>query len=241
MPLNRASQHRPRGCKPIVFQGPSGIQHLRSSHGPIHPGSRHSMATGTRCRPRHLFSRAPAAFTSLAWARPGPEATLIGYNPVLYRLERFHHGRHTAGQLVTPPLPATAVFDPLTPGEDLLQGANDPSYLDLPGMSWPPLEGHYYYAIRSVNLLGVASATDTRTAVRHHDDIAPASPRVRAIGGPLLLLDIDLPARVNLEIAWDAGEDFVSPDATEFRVTASWTPLSASTMTVRSATASGVL
>jgi hypothetical protein len=188
-----------------------------------------------------LVPRSPAAFSALAWERPAPETTLIGYGPVLYRLGRFAHGRDTAGQLVTPALPATAVFEPLTPGEDLLQGPTDPSYLDLPGMSWPALEGHYHYAIRGVNLLGVESASDARTSVRHHDDIAPASPRVRTHGGPLLVLEPGEPARVPLEILWDAGEDFVSPDVVDFRVTASWTPLTATTVVVRDANPDGAL
>lgn len=188
-----------------------------------------------------LVPRPPAAFTALAWARPAPETKLIGYGPVLYRLGRFAHGRDTAGKLVTPPLPATAQFDPLTPGEDLLQGPTDPSYLDLPGMQWPPLEGHYRYSIRGVNLLGVESATDTRTSVRHHDDLAPTSPRVRTRSGPLLVLEPGEPAHVPIEILWDAGEDFISPDVVDFRVTAQWTPLSATTLLVQGASPSGVL
>lgn len=191
--------------------------------------------SGQPLPPEATVPRAPAAFTALSWAGPDPDPHLIGYGPVLYRVGRHEHGAATAGTVSTPPVPPGAVFTPLMQGNDLMRGDTEPNLLDLPGMRWPPLEGHYHYEVSGVDLLGTQTATATRTSVRHHDDIAPPAPRAAALVGPVVTLDanatsLDVPLRID----WDSLEDFAGPDAVEFRVAVQWTPLIAISLHLRS-------
>ena len=176
---------------------------------------------------RTLVPRCPAAFSGLTWAAAPHEPNLIGYGPVLYRVGRYDHGAATAGQTTIPPLPSGAVFNPVNQGEDLVRRDPPPHFIDLPGMPWPELEGHYHYEIRSVDLLGATSLTATRASIRHFDDIAPPAPRVVGGGDPVCTVPIGgTSIGIDLGIVWDAAEDFVGPDTTEFRVSAQWTPSS---------------
>jgi hypothetical protein len=188
-----------------------------------------------------LVPRSPAAFTALTWAAPPPGPNLIGHGPVLYRVGRFDHGPATAGSLTPPPLPPGAAFTALVPGEDLLRGSSEPHFLDLPGKAWPPLEGHSVYSVRGLDLLGNVSSTDARAGVRHHDDIAPTGPRVRALDGPIVAVGADGLVTVPLRIDWGAAEDFVSPDVVELRVAVSWTATGSTTLRVTGATPAGAL
>lgn len=173
-----------------------------------------------------LVPRAPAAFTALEWAAPPAEDRLLPRGAVLYRVERYAYGAATAGQTTAPPLPVGAVFAPLVDGDHALRPETPPHYLDFPGMPWPPLEGHYAYQVSGVDLLGAVSTPPTRTAVRHHDTIAPPAPGARVLGERILSPD---PATgtvtASIAIDWDATHDFAGPDAAELRVAAAWTPL----------------
>jgi hypothetical protein len=169
--------------------------------------------------------RAPAAFTALTWPYETSRQNVIDYGPVLYRLARHDHGAATAGSLTTPPLAAGATWTEVVAGEAIIRGDEDPQYLDLPGMAWPPLEGHYHYALWAFDLLGSPSRGPAMASVRHHDDLAPARPRASATDGPLATVaagasSVSIPLRID----WDAAEDFAGPDAAEFRVAAQWTP-----------------
>jgi hypothetical protein len=95
--------------------------------------------------------------------------------------------------------------------------------------------------MRGVDLLGNVSSADARAGVRHHDDIAPTGPRVRALEGPTLTVGADGLVTVPLRIHWDAAEDFVSPDVVEMRVAVSWTATVATTLRVTGATPAGAL
>lgn len=174
------------------------------------------------------WPRVPAALTALSWAEALPEPNLIGLGPVLYRIGRFAHGATTAALVSPPALPADAVFVPLGEGADMIRSHQPPHFVDTPAMPWPPLEGHYVYEVRSVNLLGVVSAGAARADIRHHDDIVPPAPRVVQEG------DISRVAEdgastidVDLRIGWGAAEDFGGPDVVEFRAAASFRPLNA--------------
>jgi hypothetical protein len=174
-----------------------------------------------------LIPRAPAAFTALSWSAPAPSPRLIGYGAVLYLVDRFDFGADTAELVATPALPANATFTPLFDGEPLLRPAAEPHTVDRPGMDWPPLEGHYAYDVKGMSLLGFVSKTGTRAAVRHHDDLAPVPPRARLAGGQGLTVSPAGNVTAEIEIDWDAGEDFISPDVVDFRVAASFTRLDA--------------
>ncbi|HEX2205393.1 MAG TPA: hypothetical protein VHG91_18935, partial [Longimicrobium sp.] len=170
-----------------------------------------------------LVPRAPCAHTALAWAPPPPEPKLIGHGPVLYLVSRFAHGAATAARKSTPALGPGAVFAPLVVGEYVVRPATEPHFLDLPGMAWPPLEGHYTYEVRGVDLLGALSEP-ARASLRHHDDLAPPAPRAAARAGPALALAAGGLVTVPLSLRWDAAEDFAGPDAADFRVAARWVP-----------------
>jgi len=198
-------------------------------------------AEGVPAVPETLVPRSPAAFTALTWTPPPPEPAVIGHGPVLYRIARFDHGRDTAASMTPPALPAGTVFSPLLDGEDLLRSSSEPNFLDLPGMSWPPLEGHYRYRINAVNLLGVVSDDDTEATVRHHDDFAPAAPRVRVLAGPGVTPGPDGNVVVPLRVTWDASEDFAGPDVAEFRISVAWKALSATTLQLTTVAPAGPL
>ena len=182
---------------------------------------------GVPLPPGALVPRAPSPWTALSWTGASPSGRLIDYGPVLYRISRHHFGADTAGQLASPPLPPGALFEDLFEGEPQMRPAEPPHTVDRPGMSWPPLEGHYVYEVRGVNLLGFMSAQGTRAAIRHHDDLPPQAPRVRLPDGPSVTVDAAGNAVTRLAIDWDPAEDFISPDVVEFRVTASYAPVSA--------------
>jgi hypothetical protein len=196
---------------------------------------------GTPLPATSLVPRAPAAFSALTWAEAAPEPALIGHGPVLYRLRRFAHGRHTAKQTTPPLVPPGAVFEPVVDGEDILRSSEEPSFLDLPGMAWPPLEGHYDYSVRGVNLLGIVSDDDARANIRHHDDLRPMAPRARSLSEPTVALGVDGAVITRLRIDWDAREDFSSPDVVSFRVAASWTATVTTTLHVLSVVDAGPL
>jgi len=169
------------------------------------------------------WPRVPAALTGLSWAEPLPETKLIGHGPVLYRVGRYGHGAASATFPISPPLPAGADFTMVGDGEDMIRGRQPPHLIDTPGMAWPPLEGHYAYEARGVDLLGVASSAGTRTSLRHHRDLPPPPPRAANLGEPVVTLDpqashVDVPLR----ITWGSAEDFGGPSVTEFRIAASW-------------------
>lgn len=172
-----------------------------------------------------LVPRVPAAFTGLSWSAPVPSPRLIGYGPALYLVSRFDFGADTAALPDTPPIPPDAKFVPLFDGEPLIRPTAEPHTVDLPGMNWPPLEGHYVYEVKGVSLLGFVSKTGTRASVRHHDDLSPMPPRVRLIGNHGLTAGPTGVVTTEIDIDWDAREDFVSPDVVDFRVGASFTPL----------------
>lgn len=176
--------------------------------------------------PTALVPRVPSPHTALTWSEAEPSGRLIDYGPVLYLASRFHFGADSAKELSSPPLPSGAVFEPLFEGEPLIRPSEPPHAIDTPGMPWPPLEGHYVYEVKSLNLLGFVSTTGTRARVRHHDDLAPLPPRVRVPDGPTLTVDGAGNAVTTLALDWDSAEDFVSPDAVEFRVAASFSALS---------------
>lgn len=180
---------------------------------------------GAPLAPTALIPRYPAAFTALTWAPPPEETTLIGHGPVLYRAERYGHGTATAGLGSAPTLPAGAAFTAVGDGEDLIRPPHEPHYVDPGPGPWLEFEGFYHYQVRGVDLFGVPSVGVVRTAVRHHDDIAPATPRAR-INADLI---VTLPAgattlSIPVAVDWDAAEDFAGPDVTEFRIAASWIP-----------------
>jgi hypothetical protein len=172
-----------------------------------------------------LVPRAPAAFTGLSWSAPTPWPRLIGYGPALYLVGRFDFGADSAELPDTPPIPPDAVFKPLFDGEPLMRPDAEPHTVDLPGMDWPPLEGHYVYEVKGVSLLGFVSKTGTRASVRHHDDLPPVPPRARLMGNHGLTVGPTGVVTAEIDIDWDAGEDFISPDVIDFRVGASFTPL----------------
>jgi len=174
------------------------------------------------------WPRVPAALTALSWAEAPPEPNLIGLGAVLYRIGRFAHGATTAALVSPSALPADAVFVPLGEGADMIRAHHPPHFVDTPSMAWPPLEGHYAYEVRGVNLLGVVSAGAARADIRHHDDIVPPAPRVvqegdisRVVEDGASTIDVDL------RIGWGAAEDFGGPDVVEFRAAASFRPLNA--------------
>lgn len=173
-----------------------------------------------------LVPRVPAAFTALTWADKAPEPRLIGHGPVLYEVSRYDHGAGSAASLATPTLPVNAVFTRLGDGALYARTQTEPHLLDRPGMPWPPLEGHYHYEVRGVDLLGVTSTGAARASVRHHDDIAPPAPRA-AIESVLALPPGATQAQVPIRIDWDPVEDFNGPDVREFRVAARWIPTTA--------------
>ncbi|WP_437878144.1 hypothetical protein [Sorangium sp. So ce513] len=189
-------------------------------------------AAGTPLPPSALVPRAPAAFTALTWSAPVAPLRLIGYGPVLYTVSRFHFGADSAELPNLPALPPGATFIPISEGELLLRPSTEPHLVDRPGMDWPPLEGYYTYEVRGVNLLGFTSATGTHASVRHHDDLAPVPPRARLRGAPLLTASSAGQVTAELDVHWHEGEDFVSPDVVDFRVTATFTPLDAIPVTV---------
>ncbi|MEO8667476.1 MAG: hypothetical protein ABI399_03105 [Bauldia sp.] len=188
------------------------------------------------------WPKVPAALTALSWAEAPPEPNLIGLGPVLYRIGRFAHGAATAALAVPPALPADAVFVPLGDGEEMIRAHQPPHFVDTPGMVWPPLEGHYEYEVRGVDLLGVVSAGAARVGIRHHDDIAPPAPRAvhegdisRAVEAGATSIDVDL------RIGWGAGEDFGGPDVVEFRAAASFRPLNTTPLRIMSVSDGGPL
>ena len=192
-------------------------------------------AQGNRLPAAASIPRGPAAFTALTWPDETSKQNVIDYGPVLYRLARHDHGAATAGSLTTPPLPAGATWTEVVAGEAIVRGDEDPQYLDLPGMAWPPLEGHYHYALWAFDLLGNPSSGPAMASVRHHDDLAPARPRASATDGPFATIaagasSVSMPLRID----WEAAEDFAGPDAAEFRVAARWTPLEATPVHVDS-------
>ena len=184
-------------------------------------------ADGEPLPPGALVPRAPSPHTALSWTEAATSGRLIDYGPVLYAVSRFHFGADSAAQLASPPLPAGAVFEPLFDGEPLIRPTAPPHTIDRPGMPWPPLEGHYVYEVRGVNLLGFVSAAGARAKIRHHDDLPPHAPRVRSLSGASVGVDGAGKVVAELAIDWDAAEDLVSPDVVEFRVAASFAPLSA--------------
>jgi hypothetical protein len=182
-------------------------------------------ADGVPLPPSALVPRPPASFTGLSWSPPDPWPRLIGYGPVLYFASRFDFGAASAADLGSPALPPGAVFAPLFDGEPLLRPSAEPHVVDRPGMDWPPLEGHYAYDVRGMNLLGTISDHGTQARVRHHDDLPPIPPRARLVGGHAVDVDAVGEIDVEVEIGWDAGEDFISPDALDFRLATSFTSL----------------
>jgi len=172
-----------------------------------------------------LIPRYPTAFTALTWAPPPAEATLIGHGPVLYRARRFGHGAATAALGTAPALPAGAVFETVGGGEDLIRPPHEPHYVDPEPAPWSEFEGFYRYQVSGVDLLGVSSLGAVGTALRHHDDIAPAAPRAHIEADMVVTLPPGATTlSVPLSIAWDAPEEFAGPDVREFRVAASWIP-----------------
>ena len=172
-----------------------------------------------------IVPQVPAAFSALTWADKAPESRLLGYGPVLYRVTRFHHGADTAETLTTPAAPSDSVFAAINEGELVARASTEPHLLDRPGMPWPPLEGHYHYAVHGIDLFGTVSSSAARSAVRHHDDIAPMAPRARAmVDGAIALAAGCTTAQLPLRVDWDPLEDFNSPDVVEFRVAYQWIP-----------------
>jgi hypothetical protein len=172
-----------------------------------------------------LVPQVPAAFSALSWADKVAESGLLGYGPVLYRVTRHHHGAPSAGSLTAPALPAGAVFVAIADDELIVRTSTTPHFLDRPGMPWPPLEGWYHYHVQSVDLLGTVSPGAARASLRHYDDLAPMAPRARALTDlSMSLAQGAASAQVPLRIDWDPLDDFNSPDAVEFRVSAAWVP-----------------
>lgn len=170
--------------------------------------------------------RVPASFTALSWEPRAPGITLIDTGPYLYLVNRYWHGAGTAGDVQEPVLPSGAAFTPVIAGDYAIQPATQPHYLDLPGMAWPPLAGWYHYEVRSVSLLGVVSATGTLAAVRHYDTIAPPSPMARPAEERVVALEAGATrVEVQLVVDWSSAQDFMGPDAVEFRAAAQWTAL----------------
>jgi hypothetical protein len=183
-----------------------------------------TLPDGSSLPPGASVPRSPAPFTALTWAAPPPEGTLIGYGPVLYLIRRYRHAGISPGDPVTPPLPAGAIFKPLVDGEVVIRPDTEPHYLDLPGMLWPPLEGHYHYEVRGMNLLGTVSPP-ARTSVRHIDDIPPPAPGARLLSEPLAVVtQANNTVSIDLAIVWDAAEDFGGPDVKDFRLDVHWVP-----------------
>lgn len=170
--------------------------------------------------------RGPAAFTALDWAAPPPETDLIGYGPVLYEVQRHSFGAASASQLTRPMLPAGALFQTVIPGDLTVRSENKPQFLDLPGMDWPPLEGWFGYHVIGVDLLGTRSAPSPVASLRHHDDFAPPAPPATLLAAQALtfaptVTTVAVPVRID----WNAGQDFGGQDVVEFRVAATWVPL----------------
>lgn len=175
-----------------------------------------------------MIPKVPVAFSSLQWAQPPKEVNIIGYEPVVYLLERFAHGPDTA-DAPEAPAPDGAVFTPVVEGELI----HDTGYEDRPGMLWPPLEGYYHYRVRSINLLGMISPGSIIKAIRHHDDLTTAAPGMKLMSAPVLTLEDGANnLTVPLEIIWSSAQDFISPDVVEFRITMEWTQLDAFPVTI---------
>ncbi|MGQ0680702.1 MAG: hypothetical protein ACT4OM_13800, partial [Actinomycetota bacterium] len=225
-------------------RAPGSVAHPAFSAWPgwTHPaGLEPTLPDGSPLPTGASVPRSPSAFTALEWAAPPDEETIIGYSPILYLLGRHHHAGVSPGLVATPPLPAGAVFMPLEDGEAVLRPESEPHYLDLPGMPWPPLEGHYHYEIRGMDLLGTISEPVT-ASIRHVDDIPPPAPPVRLLSEPLQVIN---PAggsvSVDLSVDWEAPEDFGGPDVAEFRVDAHWIPTVGHALTVLDAVPEGQL
>ncbi|MGY8684664.1 hypothetical protein Q2941_43970 [Bradyrhizobium sp. UFLA05-153] len=175
---------------------------------------------------RAFVPRSPSAYTALSWDGPPPPAALLTYDPVLYRIRRFDHGASTAAQGTAPVLPARTQFQEIVPGELLRRGDSEPHFTDLPGMSWPPLEGWYDYEVVGLDLFGVPTPPAPRTAIRHFDDFAPPAPGVRVTSGHTSTFAQNSSSNaVDLTIDWSGPEDFDGPDTREFRVAVQYVPL----------------
>ena len=215
------------------------MQHIR--HSP--PGktgflrllSHLEMLMGRRLPATGLVPRAPAAFTGLSWSPPPLWPRLIGYGPVCYLVNRFDFGPGSAGLPNTPPLPPDAIFTPLFDGQPLLRPSSEPHTVDLPGMDWPPLEGYYAYEVKGVNLLAFVSKDGSRASVRHYDDLAPIHPRARLSGEHSLVVEESTQVvTAEIDIDWDADEDFISPDVIDYRISANFKPLETTSVQVTS-------
>ena len=154
-----------------------------------------------------LEPRVAAHVSALTWAEPpAEEEGLIGHGAVLYRLWR-DGGR-------------------LSPTSDIVRPEREPHYVDEHGGPWPPLEGPYTYEIRSVNLLGEESQDAAKASIEHVDSFAPPPPGGQLPDGSAIeISQPGLPVSFKTLLDWDATQDFVAPDAQEFRVAVRWLPV----------------
>lgn len=173
---------------------------------------------------RVLFSpRSPAHFTELKWDPPVRKPKLLDHSAVLFDIGRFDHGSSTVTHPAVPTIPSTATFKEIEPGELFQTPPEDLGILDRPGMDWPPLLGWYSYRLWGVDLLGVRSSTPAETSVLHMDHLAPPPPGIAMVSERTLELpDGDTSVNIELDLTWEAEQDFDGPDTTEFRVATSW-------------------
>ncbi|MHC8285942.1 hypothetical protein ACYZUD_03730 [Pseudomonas sp. XS1P51] len=180
-------------------------------------------SNGNAQLPEALIPRAPAGITALTWSAPSHTGRMLDHNPVLYELGRFGHGAATAALSSPPPAPHETAYAPLFEGEQMLRSEDSPQALDAAGQPWPDMEGYYHYLIRGIDLLGEKSTAPAVTSVRHYDDLAPPPPGLRLVAGQTIdFQDASQTQDVALDIDWSGPQDFVGPDASEFRIAARW-------------------
>lgn len=173
-----------------------------------------------------MVPKSPAHNSAINWNVPvGSTTKLLDHQAVLFKLDRFDHGRATARFHMPPDLPVNAQHNSVRKGELILHANAEYNFIDEPGMDYPPLEGWYHYQLWSVNLFGVIGNVPANTTLRHFDDIAPVAPRAKLISPSDITFDSEGQSiQVEIEVEWEAAHDFISPDTIEFRIAANWIP-----------------
>lgn len=214
------------------FYGPG------ASWRPVRPPSDVAISVSPETLFGHLVeaaSHGPRCFTAplarITWQTRTPDGSTDGPPPLVsrdayfWRIERHVFCTQTASDDLEPSIDASIVFSVCHDGEQVVRTAKKvfEDDVDLP-YGEPPLEGWCAYRVAGIDLFGIAGPPSDPGLVRLRDNYAPPPPRVH-IGIERLDLPSEGEPTLAISLDWEALSEYAAPDAAEFRVRQTWTPV----------------
>lgn len=168
----------------------------------------------------------PAGLACLSWPR-APERgdgarRALHFEAVWWTVERHIFDRATAVDSVPPNTGASTFFRPCPGAESIIDEPLN-SWADDVSLAWGklPFEGWHAYRVRGIDIFGLTGCPSPPAYIRFRDEIAPP-PFALRVSEASVTIGATSPSTLAVALLWRNGEEFMAPDAHEFRFYQRW-------------------